>query len=72
MGGEGYSFSMWQTLQMWQMLSKCILSHFATDFSAQKRTFAPKFKNHRALPGYAGGTSRSIGASPPAKITPSP
>ena len=51
MCGWGYSFSMWQMLQMLQMLSKCILSHFATDFSAQKRTFAPKFKNHRACPG---------------------
>ena len=34
MCGGGYSFSMWQTLQMWQMLSKCILSHFATHFVA--------------------------------------
>ena len=28
-GGWGYSFSMWQTLQMWQMLSKCILDYFS-------------------------------------------
>ena len=27
--GVGYSFSMWQTLQMWQMLSKCILDYFS-------------------------------------------
>ena len=30
MWGVGYSFSMWQTLQMWQMLSKCILLDFPT------------------------------------------
>ena len=30
MWGGGYSFSMWQTLQMWQMLSKCILLDFPT------------------------------------------
>ena len=72
MWGEGYSFSMWQMLQMWQMLSKCILSHFATDFSAQKPYLCTEIQKPPRLPGYAGGTSRSIGASPPAKITPSP
>ena len=51
---------------------KCILSHFATDFSAQKPYLCTEIQKPPRLPGYAGGTSRSIGASPPAKITPSP
>ena len=45
MGGEGYSFSMWQMLQMLQMLSKCILSHFATDFPTQKPYLCTEFQS---------------------------
>ena len=45
MGGEGYSFSMWQTWQMWQMLSKCILPHFAADFPAQKQYLCTEFQS---------------------------
>ena len=42
MGGWGYSFSMWQ---MWQMLSKCILPHFAADFLAQKPYLCTEFQS---------------------------
>ena len=46
MGGEGYSFSMWQTLQMWQMLSKCILVHFVPHFG----TFCTGLSRAKAVP----------------------
>ena len=52
MWGWGYSFSMWQTLQMWQMLSKCILPHFAAhlpyfaaDFLLQKPYLCTEFQS---------------------------
>ena len=52
MGGWGYSFSMWQTLQMWQMLSKCIsyilydiFVHFVRYFPAQKPYLCTEFQS---------------------------
>ena len=45
MGGEGYSFSMWQTLQMWQMLSKCILPHLSRTCSDKMGWRDDMFKN---------------------------
>ena len=45
MWGWGYSFSMWQMLQMLQMLSKCILPHFSTFFPAQKRYLCTEFQS---------------------------
>ena len=41
MWGWGYSFSMWQMLQMWQMLSKCILPHFAAHFAVFCGSLSP-------------------------------
>ena len=46
MWGGGYSFSMWQTLQMWQMLSKCILPHFAAHFAV----FCGRLSPAKAVP----------------------
>ena len=52
MCGGGYSFSMWQTLQMWQMFQSAfcrilrhILPYFAADFSVQKRYLCTEFQS---------------------------
>ena len=45
MCGWGYSFSMWQMCQMCQMLSTCILPHFAADFLAQKPYLCTEFQS---------------------------
>ena len=46
MCGWGYSFSMWQTCKMWQMLSKCILVHFVPHFG----TFCTGLSRAKAVP----------------------
>ena len=46
MCGWGYSFSMWQTLQMWQTLSKCILLDFPTKIVG----FSNSFSRAKAVP----------------------
>ena len=46
MCGGGYSFSMWQTCKMWQMLSKCILVHFVPHFG----TFCTGLSRAKAVP----------------------
>ena len=52
MGGWGYSFSMWQTLQMWQMFQSAfcrilrhILPYFAADFPTQKPYLCTEFQS---------------------------
>ena len=45
MCGWGYSFSMLQMWQMLQMLSKCILPHFAAAFPAQKPYLCTEFQS---------------------------
>ena len=62
MWGWGYSFSMWQMLQMCQMLSKCISPYayhaYLCQNSRRIRHFRrPSTENHTLpviLPGYAG------------------
>ena len=46
MCGWGYSFSMWQMLQMWQMLSKCILLDFPTKIVG----FSNRLSRAKAVP----------------------
>ena len=51
MCGWGYSFSMWQTWQMCQRFQSAFCRILRQTFPRKSRTFAPKFKNHRACPG---------------------
>ena len=78
MGGEGYSFSMWQMCQMCQMFQSAfcrilrqnteILSHFSTAFPAQKPYLCTEFHSALTLKGRYSPDGSGLKIHPPVII----